>query len=303
MDFILDFMKKINFEEDAITYFSSLYSSLSNEDWKEIKEIEAIYFSSNDENIWVIKNEVFEKLTEFANQREINCYSMYMLFLLICSEKLLGEYRKNNIPDVMFYELMCDLNYKLIECKKLHNIWGTFTFSWFSYHINLKIFSLGRFQYEITKFWKDEYTYKNFTLKKDDKVYSIHIPSSGKLDKETRLISYKKAYEFFGYKDKEIMPIVCNTWLLFPDMDKIYDKDSNLMAFYNDFDIMSNVIFDNAFPDAWRVFYKHFEGDADALPGDTSLQRNIKDWLKKGNKIGTGLGVILFDGEKIINKK
>ena len=85
MDFILDFMKKINFEEDAITYFSSLYSSLSNEDWKEIKEIEAIYFSSNDENIWVIKNEVFEKLTEFANQREINCYSMYMLFLLICS--------------------------------------------------------------------------------------------------------------------------------------------------------------------------------------------------------------------------
>ena len=37
------------------------------------------------------------------------------------------------------------------------------------------------------------------------------------------------------------------------------------------------------------------------LPEDTSLKRAYKNWLIEKNETGGGVGVIVFDGEKIIN--
>lgn len=32
------------------------------------------------------------------------------------------------------------------------------------------------------------------------------------------------------------------------------------------------------------------------------MQRAYKKWLMEGNKAGSGFGILLFDGEKIINR-
>ena len=42
--------------------------------------------------------------------------------------------------------------------------------------------------------------------------------------------------------------------------------------------------------------------DFDKAPADTSLRRNILDMIKSGQNMGAGYGVILFDGENIVNK-
>ena len=38
------------------------------------------------------------------------------------------------------------------------------------------------------------------------------------------------------------------------------------------------------------------------VEADTTLKRNFKEYLLKGNCMGTAHGIILFDGEKIISK-
>ena len=53
----------------------------------------------------------------------------------------------------------------------------------------------------------------------------------------------------------------------------------------------------DVFPDAWRVFYKS-DGLIKDYPEDNSLQKRIKEYQE--NTIGYGLGVMAFDGEKIL---
>ena len=74
-------------------------------------------------------------------------------------------------------------------------------------------------------------------------------------------------------------------------------------SFMKDFEIIGADEMEEAFPDAWRVFGRYFDGDTEKLPIKNDLQRNYVKWLEAGNKVGEGYGIILFDGEKIVNRK
>ena len=71
--------------------------------------------------------------------------------------------------------------------------------------------------------------------------------------------------------------------------------------FYNMFDVIYNEDHDTN-RNFWRIFDCEYK-DFDKAPADTSLRRNILDMIKSGQNMGAGYGVILFDGEKIVNKK
>ena len=116
--------------------------------------------------------------------------------------------------------------------------------------------------------------------------------------------SYRRLYEFVKTSQTTWIPITCSSWLLYPDNREVYSPSSNLMGFLNDFVNIarSEPSGDNLFPDAWRVFYRHFTGDVSSLPTDTSLQRSCVRRLAQGKGIGGGTGILLFDGEKILNK-
>ena len=148
---------------------------------------------------------------------------------------------------------------------------------------------------------QDSYTKNGVNLKKGDRVINIHIPSSGAMTDEMRLESYKKAYEFFKKDGEKNLVFVCYSWLLYPALENIYPKGSNLYNFFKEFDIISEEVHPVLpFTNAWRVYYKDYYGDNSVLTENTTLERNISNWLKGGNKIGGGYGVIVFDGEKIL---
>ena len=68
----------------------------------------------------------------------------------------------------------------------------------------------------------------------------------------------------------------------------------------NDFYIYDQYISDIK-EDLWRIFGKQDKLPYNELPEDTSLKRAYKNWLIEKNETGGGVGVIVFDGEKIIN--
>ena len=116
--------------------------------------------------------------------------------------------------------------------------------------------------------------------------------------------SYRRLYEFVKTSQTTWIPITCSSWLLYPGIGQFCDPASNMVGFLSDFHIIAqqDPPDDDPFPDAWRVFYRHFTGDTSGLPQDTSLQRRLTRWLSLGNKVGGGTGILLFDGEKILNK-
>lgn len=294
------YMKAAGFDKIETEYFANKYASMDKEDKKLIDSLgrEFVYGDTIE-----IYNSVYESLKPLSEKYNTDFKSIYMVFLLANLDKMKQIYREKNIDEALFFDMVKDLKYKLDECKKVHGIYGTMSFNWYYKIFSGEIVSLGRFQYQKDKFYGKNYTWGDINLTSDDDVVRFHIPSSGPITREMRLDSYKKAFEYYGKKKGEYLVITCVSWLLYQENRIIYPEGSNLLDFMDDFDITDSVEHENPFPNAWRVFGMDFTGDTSILPDKTTLQKNYIEWLKSGNKVGSGLGVIIFDGEKILNKK
>ena len=166
------------------------------------------------------------------------------------------------------------------------------------------IVKLGRLEYEnVTYEGEVPYEKNGCVVRPGDKVKSVHIPSSGEpFDQAARLASYKKAYQFFK-EELQGGPLVCvcGSWLLYPPYRGILSPTSNVVSFAGDWDILSSQESEE-FHDAWRVFGAASKLPPEQWPEDTSMRRAYKKWILEGHKAGSGFGVLLFDGEKILNQ-
>lgn len=245
-----------------------------------------------------------EKLSPIAQNYSVNENILQFVFLLLSAETLYKRYTKQRIPDEIFYDTIRDLKYKFDECVDCKGYYGTFVPHWFEGFYRLERFALGRFQYEHTDTDREIVTPNGIRIKKGTKVLFLHIPSGGApLTDEVRLDSYKQAYEF--YKDSSFVKngrivFVCHSWLLYKEHYKFLPENSNILRFMNDFYIYDQYISDIK-EDLWRIYGKYENSPLSELPEDTSLKRAYKQWLLDGNNVGGGVGVIVFDGERIIN--
>ena len=301
-EFYKNLVKRIDLPENAEKEFSTLVKRLD-EELQFGREVDKLIMRFMFPKAHDIRR-FLEKLTLLAKKYSVDENTLHFVFLLLSAETLYKRYKKQDISDEIFYDTIKDLKYKLIECIECKGYNGTFVPHWFEGFYRLERFGLGRFQYEHTDIDKEIITPSGIKLKKGTKVLFLHIPSSGvPLTDEVRIESYKKAYEF--YKDTPFVKngrivFVCHSWLLYKKHYEFLPENSNILKFMNDFYIYDGFISDIK-EDLWRIFGKYENAPASELPEDTSLKRAYKKWLLDGNEVGGGVGVIVFDGEKIIN--
>ena len=288
--------------EDLDLKYSNRISSLVKAYVSELKDKDCFLSYTGEE-----RNDSYSKAVEFINSvnkeiPEIDEYSSRLLGWLNCVPYLHESYKKHGLDDNLFYDTMKDFSYKFKECQAVHGAFGLFV-DWFFLLFELRMFTLGRLQYEVSSFMFDEYSY----LKKGDTVYSCHIPSSGKLTEDLCLESFQRAYEFFKPNlSGNLIPIISHTWLLYkPYAEFVFPKDSNLFRFANLFDVVDCTCTSNRFDDAWRVFNKDYDGDVSTLPSDNRLRCNFINYIKNGGDFGYGYGIIIYNGEtgEIVNRK
>lgn len=227
-------------------------------------------------------------------------HTVDFLFLMAQSERMLSDYERAGLSHALFWDTIADLKFKLLECRAVYGIWGTFVAFWHPWFFTLRRFKLGRMQFEAISFsHTGPVTLGGQTITPGDTVYNLHIPASGEpFDRTTRLSSYRRAYDFFKDKlDGRPMAFVCHSWLLFPGNREILPASSNIVDFISDFHIYQTEESEK-FSDCWRVFGRDFEKPAADLPEDTSMRRAFKAWLLSGRKTGSGCGMFLFDGER-----
>ncbi len=236
-------------------------------------------------------------IDEMAKAAGLSPYTVWMLFLMQGAKQAKADYEKKGIGEDIFFATFADLRYKAIECMENYGVWGTFVAFWYPIFFSCDIVKLGRLEYETITYDGPEYSKGGFTLRPGDRIQNIHIPSSGEpFDKAARLDSYKKAYDFF--KPEGPLVCMCHSWLLYPEYKNILKPGSNIADFQSDFDIIR--VDTEDFSDAWRVFGPDHAKPAQELPERTSMQRAFKSHLLAGGKTGEALGVLLFDGEKLL---
>ena len=274
---------------DQLTITCQKITSIDDFD-KLFEEARILLFEGNDKSFL----NVFDKIAERA---EVDKYEAHMVLLLLYVPYLKEIYKQNGLSEELLYETMSDLRAKLYESRSLKGVWGNFVAFWYGIFYRLSIFRLGRLEYEKKILDRDV-----LSLKAGTPILSCHIPSDGRLSKEDVINSLKKAYDFFPeFRTNGLLPILCSSWLLYPPMmDKVFPKGSNLYEFASLFTIESERE-DAQNPDLWRVFnVTYTDGCITALPEDTSLRRSLKAYLLEGKNMGSGIGLLYFDGEKIV---
>lgn len=240
------------------------------------------------------------RLESIANAAGIHKYSAAMLMLMLSCEELERRYAEKNYSESLFIDTMSDLKYKLLECKSVHDVYGTFVASWYPGFFRMTRFALGRFQYEAVVYKHKIFGAEGNYITEGKTALNFHIPSSGvSLTDDVRYDSYRKAKEFFFPYCDEPVPFVCSSWLLYPNYEKYLPRGSNILAFRHDFAIVDSSEY-SSFTNAWRIFGASAEKDIENWERKTSLQRAFADYTADGKSHGSGFGVFFFDGERVI---
>jgi hypothetical protein len=292
--YALSFMTEIGFDDEAIEALSSdLERMLAEPESKAILEKQvALYETDVNRNYGEILSET-DRAAEIAG---VHKYSAELMIFILFSKHLRALYRERGISDRIWFDSMCDLKWKLWECKAVKGSWGSFVAGWFPGFFNLTRFALGRLQFEIVEF-DGEYEKDGKKLKKGDKVVNVHIPRTlTPLDKKSRDDAYAQAAESFkDMTDGAPIAFVCSSWLLYPEAEKILPAHSNIRGFMADYDIIrSKVDEEGDYHNMWRLFDMDFTGDFKDYPEDSSLRRAYKKFLLDGNRTGSGYGVFFY---------
>lgn len=246
-----------------------------------------------DELMTVGSGDYLQWMQALSEKSGVHQYTADMVTLLYAVDRLVEAYKDHRLPEQLMWDSLDDLRCKVLECKAVHDIWGTFVTPWFPRFYWLQRFKLGRLEYE-----KDEYAWDIPIegIRKGDPVINIHIPSSGPLTPMSVEDSLAQAWAFYRNEfSTDRIPFVCHSWLLYPPVcQRVFPEHSNLRAFCGQFEIVGSEK-DEKNEDFWRIFHMDYSEEAlQNAPADTTLQRNMLTYLREGNCMGFGAGVIWY---------
>lgn len=198
------------------------------------------------------------------------------------------EYRKNGIPDEVFYNTFNCLAEKMETNMKFKGVWGYPSETWPALHTGMEIFRIGRLSYELQTANADVTSEDRVLIEKGQKYLYMHISDNEKLCGCEE--SIRNAREFFAefYPEYAHGVIYTRTWLLEPRLSELLPEDSNIMRFQKLFNIFGRM--DNMPEVAVRVFGEYKEKPDEYIP-TTSLAKEIVNYFKKGGVLGSGMGI------------
>ena len=288
-NYLCSFLEEFAYPEAACTVLLQGFDAITN-DSSALEAFTAILDTYKADKLCDFK-ELIARMRELSARIGLQEYTGNVILLICMSETLKAYYKEAGMDESVWHDSMIDLKYKLDECHCVHGIWGIFVPNWYKGFFRMTLFGFPKLQFEAVPFGR-HYEKDGIVLTPDSTVLDTHIPrTGGRLDEAGRIHSYQLGAAFFAKHFGITQPVfVCHSWLLFPRNKEILSPQSNLYAFISDFDIIESGEYDT-YKAVWRLFDRHYEGDVDALPQDSSLRRAYADWIRKGEKTGWGYGV------------
>lgn len=289
--YLSDFFKQFEYPNEARERLLSVANTLFSFAGNEIQAIVNAYDCRWVLNVFL---DVEDKVCEIAKKAGVHEYEARLILYALFAQKLKEYYIQQGISLEIWRDTMQDLRYKMLKCKLIHGVWGSFLRGWFAGFFQLKRFAFGKLEFEIRDF-KKSYEKDGLSLIPDSEVVYIHIPRTGEaLTYEDQNYAFKKAKEFFqpcfGAGNK--IPFITGSWLLFPKNKEFLKAGSNLRAFIDRFDVIDTFEYPD-YSQTWRIFNKTFTKWED-MPSDTSLQRAYIEMIKKGEKTGGAYGIFFL---------
>lgn len=121
-------------------------------------------------------------------------------------------------------------------------------------------------------------------------VLSVHIPSDADLSEASLRQTYAKARDFYARLEPDAppRPLVCDSWMLAPDLRELLPQDSGILRFAADYELYGQNPADTS-PYRW-VFHSP-DGEWEHFPTQTTLQKNLLAYYRSGRNLGSAAGI------------
>lgn len=225
------------------------------------------------------RHSFFVTITGLENYRPMLLY-LFSRFALDVYE----EYRIRGISDEIYFDTFSDIRIWSEVCYRDHGEYGIEEYGWLQEHVRLRLFRLGRLQFQPSIFICD-LPPEGMSLEKHQIVLNVHIPEGEPMTPYEVDRSFRLARAFF----RGIPPIfTCHSWLLYPGLAQIMKPESNILRFQRLFHIYK---VDEASREAEQRIFHRVTSEPSQYGEQTSLQRAAKAYLLDGGKLGSASGI------------
>ena len=227
------------------------------------------------------KNE--DAFFEYLDENFKNKYLEVLYIYLNLTIDLFDMYIEQGIDINVYYDTIDDIRIWANNCVKEVGVYGLKEIYWINEHLRMRIFKLGRLQFQKREASEFMDLIKENNLSeyvKRDYFYFVHIPEGERLSHDLVVDSYNRACEFFN----DYMIFAAESWILSDRMELLFDENANLMKFKNDFIVLSQ-----------RRDENHIKR---YLKENSKLFKVVTELEEKGVMIGEGFGICL----KYINR-
>lgn len=212
-------------------------------------------------------------------------YRQIFLYLYIrLAVEAKEAYQEAGITDKIYYDTMQDIIIWIENCQKMYGETGIEEGEWLWRHVTLKLFRIGRLQYELIEPQQDTVLNKKM-VKAGGRYLNLHIPQGEPLKPEDCRQSLRMAASLF----QPFRSITCHSWLLNPILKQILPEGSNILRYQSLFDIYALDPFSRQAEE--RVFGILLE-DKSLYQETTGLQRALKQYLLQNGSFGGAYGEV-----------
>ena len=278
--------RELSLPGESITVFCEAYERIAASE-------EALEVFARARQSLLDDNEIIftEAVPHIVRLSGVPIYTVNFVLCVSTFEELSLRYEKAG-KKKEFFELVGRLPALVESCKATKGVWGIVDCYWQWLFHELVCERIGRLEYEPFYHFVDT-PYRG--IKKGDRVLLIHIPRANSLDLDEVWDSIKEAYERFKDDfDNQTVPFMTHSWLLYPPfLREVFKKGGNIQRFSELFDIIAeNTAGYQNFPNVFGCAYS--EEALATAPRETSLQRSMLEFIKRGNLMGEGYGIFLY---------
>ena len=296
LDYLKSFFDEYEFESKERSALALAYQRICESAKARSRFCELIDGYKRDVKAITLESET--EVNAIAAAAGVNKYTAALLTVICLSKTLRERLARIGLSKKVIYNTLADFKIKMRTCESLFGIVGTHVFYWYVRFFELRLFALGRLQFELTNYSGDLYEKGDKRVAPGDRILSVHIPDDGTpLEERAANASYREAKKLFcallGVSD---IPFYCNSWLLYSKNRDFLDPKSNIAKFMNRYDVIKENVFRKDKNDAIPFLFRMpSDTDPAALPEKSSLQRKYKEHLLADGRMGAGIGIMFLE--------
>lgn len=201
-----------------------------------------------------------------------------LCYMLLRAGEARAEFEKRGLPETVYVDTMACFSRFVKEHYVSYGRYGFDRGFWTVRQISCKLLRIGQLEYELTHL-------------DGASAISLHIPTDVRLVPALLRESYQQARTLLeaAFPEYRDAPVFCCSWLLSPTLKMLLPPGSNILRFQRSFTVTPM----ESSRGYLQWVYKNPNLPLEALPEDTSLQRNLKAYLLSGGTFADGKGMLI----------